>query len=260
MISILLSCYKSNLDYLKEQIDSIVNQTEKDWELLVYDDGTPDLENFIKKYKDKRIAYFNYGHKGYAKAYDYLLHFTEGEYICFCDHDDIWVKDKLEIEKKYLDEHPDVDCVFGWLHWFGEKDKLESFMMDDKEISKELLFWQPVKHPTAMFRKYRFGWFDSPYDIAGDYWFWSSHFDRHYHLIPTVLAHYRRHAGELTKDKTGFRENTAKIIQRNMARFGKTYDLDICKRLDRYSSTYLKDIKETIQDEVWRLYENNLYS
>lgn len=250
MISILLSCYKSNFEYLKEQIDSIIAQTEKDWELLVYNDGTEGLEEFIEKINNGQIFYFDEGHKGYANAYNFLLKQAQGEYICFCDHDDIWTKDKLEIEKKYLDEYPDVDCVFGWLHWFGEKEKLESFMMDDSEISKELPFWQPIKQPTAMFRKYRFDWFDSPYDKAGDYWFWSKHWDRHYHLIPTVLAHYRRHEGEATKDKTAFRENTAKIIQRNMSLFGKNFDLDICRRLDRYSKTYDEELKKQAQKEL----------
>lgn len=250
MISILLSCYKSNFEYLKEQIDSIINQTEEDWELLVYDDGTDGLDDFLKQFCDERISWFIWKHLGYAKAYNHLLKHAKGEYVCFCDHDDIWVKDKLEIEKKYLDEHPDVDCVFGWLNWFGEKEKLESFMIDDDEISKELPFWQPIKQPTAMFRKARFGEFDSPYDKAGDYWFWSKHWDRHYHLIPTVLAHYRRHAGELTKDKTAFRETTAKIIQRNMSMFGKTLDLDTCKKLDRYSKTYNTELKNYIQKEI----------
>ena len=250
MISILLSCYKSNIDYLKEQIDSILKQTEPDFELLIYNDGTDGLDEFLKQFYDERICWFNWKHLGYAKAYNHLLKKAKGEYVCFCDHDDIWTKDKLEIEKKYLDEHPDVDCVFGWLHWFGEKEKLESFMMEDEDISKELPFWQPIKQPTAMFRKYRFDWFDSPYDKAGDYWFWSKHWDRHYHLIPTVLAHYRRHAGEATKDKTAFRENTAKIIQRNMALFGKNFDLDICRRLDRYSKTYDEELKKRVQKEL----------
>ena len=250
MISILLSCYKSNLDYLKEQIDSIVNQTEKDWELLVYDDGTPNLKEFIEGYKDKRITYYNDGHKGYAKAYNFLLNKSKGEYICFCDHDDIWVENKLEIEKGYLENFPYTDCVFGFLHWFGEKEKVETFKIEDLEISRELLFWQPVKHPSAMFRKDRFGEFDSPYDIAGDYWFWSKHFDRIYHLIPYILVHYRRHAGELTKDKSGFRETTAKIIKRNMKMFGFDFNLDTCKALDRYSKTYDPELKRAIQERI----------
>lgn len=251
MISILLSSYKSNFEYLKEQIDSIVAQTEHDWELLIYNDGTPGLEPFLKKYNDPRIIYYDGIRLGYAKAYNYLLHFAEGEYVCFCDHDDIWEPDKLEIEKKYLDLHPEVDCVFGWLHWFGEKEKIEAFQISDEDISKELPFWQPIKQPTAMFRKNRFGEFDSPYDIAGDYWFWSKHWDRHYHLIEgQIMAHYRRHAGELTKDKTGFRETTAKIIQRNMAIFGLDLSFEECCSLDRYSKTYNEEFKKQIQKRI----------
>ena len=103
-----------------------------------------------------------------------------------------------------------------------------------------------------MFRKDKFGEFDSPYDMAGDYWFWSKHWDRHYHLIPQFMVNYRRHSGELTKNKTGFRENTAKIIQRNMAMFGKNLDLDTCKKLDRYSKTYDEGLKKKIQGEIFK--------
>lgn len=247
MISILLSCYNSNLKYLKEQLDSILEQTENDWELLIYNDGTPTLDVFLNDYKDKRIKYFNDGHKGYTKAYDFLLKKAKGEYVCFCDHDDIWVKDKLEIEKKYLDEHPDVDCVFGWLKWFGEKEKLESFSILDDVISKELYFYQPIKQPTAMFRRKRFGSFDAPFDAAGDFWFWAKHKDRHYHLIETVLAHYRRHPGEATKDKTAFRDNSARVIQESIKdRSGVTLHIDICKMLDPYSKTYNELMKKVI--------------
>lgn len=257
MISILLSCYKSNKDYLKGQIDSIVNQTEKDWQLLVYNDNEDEktrieFSKFLNMFQDERIWYVLGKHLGYSKAYNYLLNKAEGEYICFCDHDDVWESDKLEIEKEYLDKHPDVDCVFGWLHWFGEKEKIEKFSIDDKDISKELPFWQPVKQPTVMFRKDRFGAFDSPYDTAGDYWFWSKHWDRHYHLIERVLINYRRHSGEFTKDKTGFREYTAKVIQRNMAMFGLDLDLDTCRALDRYSKTYDRGLKQEIQKGLFR--------
>jgi len=242
MISILLSCYKSNLHYLGEQLDSIMNQTEKDWELLVYNDGTENLSDWIYPYiQTKKVHYYDNGHLGYTKAYDFLLKKAKGEYICFCDHDDIWEPDKLQIEKEYLDKWKDVDCVFGWIKWFGEKNKVESFSIDDKVISKELHFYQPIKNPTVMFRKNRFGEFDAPFDQAADFWFWAKHKDRRYHLIERVLVNYRRHAGELTKDKTGFRENSAKVIQESLAkRFGEEHRLhiDVCKMLDPYSKTH----------------------
>ena len=248
MISILLSSYHSNKDFLAEQIESILAQTEQNWELLVYNDGTDNLSSWIKRYPDHRIKEFGEGHLGYAKAYNYLLKKAKGEYVCFCDHDDIWVKDKLEIEKKYLDEHPDVDCVFGWLHLFGEKEKVEEFHISDRDISQELYFWQPVRHPATMFRRDRFGEFDSPFDKAGDFWFWAKHKDWHYHLIEKVLVHYRRHPGELTKNKTEFRENSAKVIQKSLDnRFGIVPPLEVCKMLDRYSKTYNPELKNFIE-------------
>ena len=193
MISILLSCYKSNLEYLKEQLDSIMGQTEQDFEILVYNDGqddNEDLEHFIYPYMlSKKLHYYSDGHKGCVGAFNYLLERAKGEYICICDHDDIWELDKLEIQKKYLDEHPEVDCVFGWLKWFGEKEKLESFSISDEDISKELYFWQPVKNPTAMFRKDKFGINDCPFDKASDFWYWAKYKNRHYHLIEKYGHH-----------------------------------------------------------------------
>ena len=249
MISILMACYKSDFLYLEKQIDSILRQTEQDFELLVYNDGTDDLDLFIKYYNNYHIKYFNEGHKGYAKAYDYLLQKAKGEYVCFCDHDDMWEPDKLEVEKKYLDEHPEVDCVFGWLRWFGEKDKLESFHISDEQISRDLYFYQPIKQPTTMFRRKRFGSFDAPFDCAADFWFWAKHKDRHYHLIEKVLVNYRRHAGEATKDKSAFRLGSAKVIQESLKdRFGKEVSLDLCAKLDKYSKTYNDDMKRLVED------------
>ena len=245
-----MSCYNSNLSYLEEQIDSIIDQSEMDWELLVYDDGTEGLKDFLEWYQHQlpNIKYFNEGHLGYAGAYKYLLDIAQGEYVCFCDHDDIWEPDKLDTEKKYLDEHPEVDCVFGWLKWFGDKNKLESFSISDEQISKDLYFYQPIKQPTAMFRRKRFGGFDAPFDAAADFWFWAKHKDRHFHLIEKVMVNYRRHAGELTKDKTAFRVNSAKVIQKGIKdRFGFDMPLECCKILDKYSKDYNDDVKRLVE-------------
>lgn len=84
MISILLSCYRSNEEYLKQQINSIFAQTETNWELLIYDDGNDNLQKILYPFMfDKRVHYYNEGHKGYVKAYNYLLNKAKGEYVCF---------------------------------------------------------------------------------------------------------------------------------------------------------------------------------
>ena len=102
-----------------------------------------------------------------------------------------------------------------------------------------------------MFRKDRFGLNDCPFEKASDFWYWSKYKDRHYHLIEWVMVNYRRHAGELTKDKTAFRENSAKIIRVSLLeRFGVIPSLDVCKMLDPYSKTYNPELKEFIKSIV----------
>lgn len=247
MISIILSSYKSNKDYLNQQICSILRQTEQDWELLIYNDGTEWLKEYVQSLNNKKIIYYDHGHIGCVGAFNVLYSQARGEYIAICDHDDIWEPDKLEVEKKYLDEHPEVDCVFGWLRWFGQQNKLEKFHITDEEISRELNFYQPVKNPTAMFRKKRFGPMEAPFDKASDFWYWSKYKGRHYHLIEKFLVNYRRHPQELTKDKTEFRENSARVIRENLFRmFGVAPTLDICKMLDPFSATYNEALKQFI--------------
>ena len=93
MISIIMSCYKSNFEYLKQQIDSIINQTEKDWELLIHPDNEEgEVENgrlmaFVSGYRDKRIKFDLCGHLGYARAYNQLHKQATGEYVCFFHKD-----------------------------------------------------------------------------------------------------------------------------------------------------------------------------
>ena len=249
MISILLSCYKSNFKYLKEQIDSILNQTYPDFELLIYNDGTDGLLDFISNtYDDPRILYYDEGHKGCSGSFDYLFKLTSGEYICVCDHDDVWDKTKLEAQKSYLDDHPEVDCVFSWLRWFGAREKLEKFSISDEDISKQLYFWQPIKNPSAMFRKSSFGLMECPFDKFVDFWYWSKYKDRHYHLIEKFLVNYRRHAEQMTTSKEIIRENSAKVIQKSLTeRFGVEPDLSVCRMLDRYSQTYNEPLKQFIE-------------
>lgn len=245
MISILMSCYNSKPEYLSDQLLSIFNQTEQDYELLVYNDGGTEYVKFMPG-----LHYFDEGHKGIAKAYDFLLSKAKGEYVCFCDHDDIWLPDKLEVEKKYLDDHPDVDCVFGWLEWFGDKNKVETFSISDKEISKELIFSQPIKNPTVMFRKDSFGRFDAPFDLCADFWFYSQNRHCHYHLIEQVMVKYRRHAGEATKNKSVLRHNHALTIQRNLKNIGIDVIFEVCEQLDKFSPKFDPNIKQRVMRRI----------
>ena len=116
-IDILLTTYNSNIDFLKEQIGSILTQTYKNISLLISDDNSTNSKviDLLKEYekKDKRIKlYLQEKNLGYNKNFEFLLKCSGEDYIMFCDHDDIWNSDKVEKSlKKMLEEK--VDLVYS---------------------------------------------------------------------------------------------------------------------------------------------------
>ena len=127
-VDILLATYKSNIKYLKKQIDSILNQTYKDISLLISDDNSQDeeLEKTLKEYeqKDNRVhIYFQKKNIGYIKNFGFLLEKSTAEYIMYSDHDDIWYPEKVEKSLKELVEN-DVDLVYVNSKQIDQNDKV----------------------------------------------------------------------------------------------------------------------------------------
>lgn len=96
-ISVIVPTY-NRADFVGETIESILNQTYKNFELIIVDDGSTDnTEEVIGKFKDSRIKYIktdNWG--GPARPRNTGIKKAKGEYIAFCDDDDIWLPKKLE--------------------------------------------------------------------------------------------------------------------------------------------------------------------
>ena len=115
-VDILLTTYNSNIEYLKMQIDSILNQTYKNFTLIISDDCSTkeDVKIVLKEYeqKDKRIKlYLQPQNLGYTRNFEFVLTKSASNYIAFSDHDDIWYPNKIEECLKILKEK-DVDLVY----------------------------------------------------------------------------------------------------------------------------------------------------
>lgn len=102
MISILLPIYNGE-KYIKYSIESILNQTFKEFELLIGFNGTTDSsKEIVSSYNDDRIKIFDYGDdKGKPKTLNKLLKESKYDWIALQDDDDIWLLDKLEKQFKY---------------------------------------------------------------------------------------------------------------------------------------------------------------
>lgn len=109
MISILLATYNSE-KYIRAQLDSIINQSYRDWHIVIRDDlssdGTQDvLIEYVNRYPGKISILDNEGHsKGAYLNFVELLKGVQSDYYMFCDHDDVWLPEKIEVSMNRMKE------------------------------------------------------------------------------------------------------------------------------------------------------------
>ncbi len=115
LVSIVTPVYNAS-KFLKETIETVLNQTYKNWELILVDDLSTDdsvkiIEEYVKKYP-KKIKLIKLKKKGYtAIARNKGIEESKGRFIFFIDADDLWEKDKIEKQIKFQKEH---DCAFSF--------------------------------------------------------------------------------------------------------------------------------------------------
>ena len=107
-IDILMATYNGE-KYLAEQLDSIINQTYHNWNLLIRDDNSTDrtleiIQDYQKKDNRIKLLKDNKGNLGIVKNFEELLKNSESEFIMFSDQDDIWVENKLDMYLKMIEK------------------------------------------------------------------------------------------------------------------------------------------------------------
>jgi glycosyltransferase involved in cell wall biosynthesis len=113
LISINLPCFNSE-KYLKETIQSVLDQTFTDFEIIIVNDGSTDgTGNIVKEFTDSRIRYYNQNNIGLGKTRNVQLDLSTGKYIAFIDHDDLWSPHKLEKQIKLFNDSPDLGLVYS---------------------------------------------------------------------------------------------------------------------------------------------------
>ena len=150
--------------YLGEQLDSILNQTYKDLELIICDDCSKDgTKTVLSEYqkKDSRIKlHFNEENLGFKKNFEKAISFCTGEYIAFSDQDDVWNSDKIELCLSKIGEHDlictDAEVTDEKLNPLGYtmKQRLQTFVVptDKIELLKYLVHNNFVQGATVLAR------------------------------------------------------------------------------------------------------------
>ena len=155
MISIILPAYNAEKT-IGEAIQRIIDQTYKDWELLIINDGSIDgTKTVIQSYHDPRIKYFeNEGNKKLIYTLNRGLELATGEYIARMDADDVALPERLEKQVRFMDMHPDVVASGCGMYEFIEARTIRTVPceVNPKRIKVLLFNTSPIYHPTAIIR------------------------------------------------------------------------------------------------------------
>lgn len=119
-ISVIIPCFNSEKT-IKKTIDSVLEQTFTDFELIVVNDGSTDSTlDIISKISDPRIKVFSYPNSGANITRNRGFCHSVGEYISFLDADDVWTSDKLKSQWQTLQENVGAKVAYSWTDYIDE--------------------------------------------------------------------------------------------------------------------------------------------
>lgn len=210
IVSVVMPVYNGSR-YLREAMDSILNQTFTDFELLVVNDGsTDDSEDIVLSYNDARICYLkNERNSGICVTLNKGLDNARGKYIARMDCDDVSMPNRLEKQVDYLECHPEVGAIGSDIVTFseGHSDIYFNFVHDKAECKAGLLIATCFAHPVVMLRSSIVNEhhlrYDDTYRGLEDFELWYR-LSKYTELtnLPEALIRYRLHKGQATQNVT----------------------------------------------------------
>ena len=209
LVSVIIASFNHE-KYIKEAVDSVLNQTYKNIELIVEDDCSSDNTlKILKSIKDDRLKVIDgKRNKGAVKTFNHLLSMCHGEYIGILGSDDVWYEDKIEKQVKCLEEKK-VDAVFSMMDVIDQNgDIYESdgdfnkdvFRIGNMSRGKRMRLFYEVGnhlcHPSSLITKKaieKIGFYNPAYRQLHDFEYWVrlvNEFD--IYVMDEKLLGYRR--------------------------------------------------------------------
>jgi glycosyltransferase involved in cell wall biosynthesis len=156
-VSVLMPVHNGG-SYLKEAIESILNQTYIDFEFIIINDGSTDgSKEIIKQFYDDRIVYIeNDTNKGLIESLNKGIDAARGNFIARMDSDDIALPIRLEAQVRYMNEHPETAVLASRIIFIDESGKetgdwpLDGETTDEKSIKKAMVKENCIAHPSVM--------------------------------------------------------------------------------------------------------------
>lgn len=251
-VSALMPVYNTNLTYLKETIESVLNQTFKDFEFLILNDSPQnvELENFILEYarQDNRIKYFkNPRNLGISLSRNKLIDLAQGEFLAVIDHDDISVKERFEKEVAFLEANNEVGVVGGYYEDMANH-QVVKFPIQSADIKIALMFMCAINHPTAMIRKSVLEQgggicYNAFYSPCEDFKLWCDLINfTEFANLDEVLVIYRTFDNTSRRQANKMRERHWAIVKANNKEHPLLFEIAYTKSSENVTKNYTKDI------------------
>ena len=213
--------------YLKEAIDSILNQTYKNIELIIIDDcSTDSSRDIIKSYSDSRIkTYYNSENMQQPRTRNRGLELAKGDYIANMDSDDISFLNRIEEQVVFMEKNKDIDICGCYCKTFGGvKKRIVKTPLTNEDCKMVSIVTSPIAHPTVMIRSSSLKKYDIKYDLnykySQDFELWSRLLFQgaNFSNIPEVLLNYRENPTGVTYGHSNESQKyTEKVIVRNLS-------------------------------------------
>lgn len=170
LITVIMPVYNS-CKWIKSSIDSILNQTFKDFTLLVINDGSTDnSEHIILSYNDTRIKYLkNANNIGLTQSLNKAVKLTTTKYIARMDADDIAHPERLMLQFEFMEKNPKIGVCGSKYEIFGNEAGLPRLYTDDTKIKCALLFSNVICHPSVVIRKSIIENIEQPFGVPFTY-------------------------------------------------------------------------------------------
>lgn len=252
MLSVLMSVYKEPTEWIDEAINSILEQTFRNFEFLIINDNPNDrrLSDYLneKSASDSRIRIItNPENFGLTKSLNIGLAHVHGKYIARMDADDISMPTRFEKQVAFLEKHPDVGVCGSNIRFFGRRKGEKKYPEHDYDvfIFKESPFAHSVVMIRARVLRDNGLLYNTDFHYAQDYELWSRMHERtHFHNLQEVLLKYRITDKQISSRNLQIQQQLAASIRR------KTFN-DFCKE---------KNISYALTDKLalkqLRMYKN----
>ncbi len=165
---------------LSRAIESVLGQSFGDFELIVVDDGSTDnTEAVVASFlEDSRVRYFRTSNQGVSAARNFGVSKASGQYLAFLDSDDEWLPEKLQLQHRYLESHPDCQLLHGEEIWIRRGVRVNPMKKHSKsggDIFKKATRFCCMSPSTIVIDRKFFlerGGFDETFPVCEDYDLW----------------------------------------------------------------------------------------